>query len=416
MKVVRILSRILVGIVFVYSGFVKGIDPLGSTYKFHDYFVAFGIDFLNPIALPLAIILSSAEFLFGISLLFGFRPKFGIWGVLLFMSLFTPLTFILALTNPVSDCGCFGDAIILTNWETFWKNLVIMTLVIILFLSRNKYKSPYSFVTEWGILGIVYTLFIVLSINSYLHLPIMDFRPYRIGTYIPEKMEVPEGAEIDQYETILTYEKDGVQKEFNMENFPWQDSTWSFVDQQSILLKEGYTPPIHDFEIISEEGNNITDHILTDPRYSFLMVSINLPDADQTGLEKANDLAIYCSGNDYPFYALTSSTDQEVSLLKQELNLAFNFYSTDETTLKTIVRSNPGFLLLKEGTIIGKWHHRDLPGFEELNDHFMAKLLETYTKKLESSKSYILLLLLFLGLALFEIVRRYLPENIRKII
>jgi hypothetical protein len=414
MKVVRILSRIIVGAVFIYSGFVKGIDPLGSTYKFHDYFVAFGIDFLNPIAFPLSMLLSSAEFIFGISLIFNFRPKFGIWGLLLFMSLFTPLTLILAITNPVSDCGCFGDAIILTNWETFLKNLVILTFVLVLFLSRHKFQSPYSFKTEWGILGIIYSLFIVVSISSYRHLPIMDFRPYRIGTYIPEKMEIPEDAEIDQYETILIYEKDGVQKEFTMENFPWQDSTWTFVDQQSYLIKEGYSPLIHDFEIISEEGNNITDFVLHDPRYTFLMISYNISDANQAGLEKANDLAIFCAVNDYHFYALTSSSNEEVDLIKQDLNLTFDFHNTDETTLKTIIRSNPGFLLLKEGTIVGKWHHHDLPVLEELNDHFIANLLEEFTKKLESSKSYNLLLLLFLGVALVEIIRRSLPENIRK--
>jgi len=413
MKVIRIFWRIIVGIIFIYSGFVKGIDPLGSTYKFHDYFVAFGIDFLNPIALPLAILLSSTEFIIGISLLFGIRPKFGVWGVLIFMSLFTPLTFILALTNPISDCGCFGDAIVLTNWETFWKNMIIMAFVMVLFLSRRKYIPLYSKITEWGILGVVFSLFILNSVYAYQHLPFIDFRPYQIGTYIPEKMEIPEGADIDQYETILVYEKDGIQKEFSMENFPWEDSTWIFVDQQSYLIKEGYTPPIHDFEIISEEGYNITDQVLSDPRYSFLMVSYNISDASPKGLEKAYDLAIFSSVNNYPFYTLTSSSSSEVVKIEQELGLDFNIFNTDETTLKTIIRSNPGFLILKEGIILGKWHHHDLPDVEELNDHFLARLLEEYTSKLETSRSYTLILLLFLGIALFEIIRRTLPENLR---
>lgn len=414
MKAVRIFSRIIIGIVFVYSGFVKGIDPLGSTYKFHDYFVAFGIDFLNPIAFPLAILLSSTEFIIGISLLFGFRPKFGIWGVLIFMSLFTPLILVLAITNPVSDCGCFGDAIVLTNWETFWKNLVIMAFVLILFLYRKKYVPIYSSFTEWGILGLIFTLFILLSVSASQHLPFIDFRPYRVGTYIPEKMEMPEGADIDEYETILIYEKGGIQKKFTVDNFPWQDSTWTFVDQQSYLIKEGYSPPIHDFEIISEEGDNITDQVLSDPRYSFLMVSYNMSVANRKGLEKANDLAIFCAVNNYPFYVLTSSSTSEINNLKQELNLNFNIFNTDETTLKTIIRSNPGFLVIKEGIILGKWHYHDLPDLEEMNDHFLAKLLETYTRKLETSRSYNLLLLLFLGVALFDIIRRNLPEAVRK--
>jgi len=411
MIVVRILCRIVVGIVFVFSGFVKGIDPLGSTYKFHDYFVAFGIDFLNPIALPLAILLSATEFTIGISLLIGYRPKVGAWGVLIFMGFFTPLTLILAITNPVSDCGCFGDAIVLTNWETFFKNLILLVFVMVVFFTRKMYKPVYSSLTEWGILSTFFLLFTFLSVYSYRHLPFLDFRPYNIGAYIPDKMEIPEGAATDEYETILIYEKDGIQKEFAVDNFPWQDSTWTFVDQQSFLINKGYTPPIHDFEIISQDGYNITDQVLSDPEYSFLVVSYNMSNANREGLEKANDLAIYCAVNNFPFYLLTSSLTSEVNNLKQELNLNFNVFNTDETALKTIIRSNPGFLLIKEGVIMGKWHHRDFPGPEKWNDHFLAQLLEKYARNLERSRSYNLLLLAFLGIALFEIIRRNIPRT-----
>lgn len=406
MKAVRILCRIVTGIVFIFSGFVKGIDPLGFTYKFHDYFVAFGIDFLNPIALPLAILLSATEFTIGISLLIGYRPRFGAWGVLLFMGFFVPLTLILAITNPVSDCGCFGDAIVLTNWETFFKNLILLVFVLVVFLTRKKYKPVYSPHTEWGILGTFFLLFTLLSINSCRHLPFLDFRPYNVGAYLPEKMVIPEGAQIDEYETILIYEKNGVQKEFTVDNFPWQDSTWTFVDQQSFLTKEGYTPPIHDFEIISPDGDNITDQILSDPRFSFLVVSYNMSDADREGLQIANDLSIYCAVNDYPFYFLTASLTSDVNSLKQELNLTFNVFSTDETALKTVIRSNPGFLLLREGVVIGKWHFRDFPAQEKWKGHFMPQLLEKYAQNLERSRSFNLILLALLGIALVEIIRR----------
>ncbi len=413
MLVLRILCRIIVGIVFVFSGFVKGIDPLGSTYKLHDYFVAFGIDFLNPIALPVAILLSATEFTIGISLLIGYRPKFGAWGVLLFMCFFTPLTLILAITNPVSDCGCFGDAVELTNWETFFKNLILLVFVLVVFLTRKKYKQVYPTPTEWGILGVFFLLFTFLSIHSYRHLPFLDFRPYNIGAYIPEKMEIPEGAATDEYETILIYEKDGIQKEFTMNDFPWQDSTWTFVDQQSFLIKEGYIPLIHDFEIIAQDGYNITDQILSDPSYSFLVVSNSMSDANHSGLLKANDLAIYCNANNLPLYVLTSSLTSEVTRLKQELNLNFDVYNTDETTLKTIIRANPGFILIKEGVILGKWHYGDFPGPEKWNDHLLAQLLDGYARKLERSRSCSLILLGFLGIALFEIIRRNTPR-IRK--
>lgn len=406
MKVLRILSRIITGAVFVFSGFVKGIDPLGFTYKFHDYFTAFGIDFLNPIALPLSILLSAAEFTIGVSMLIGYRPKFGAWGVLLFMGFFVPLTLILAITNPVSDCGCFGDAIVLTNWETFFKNLILLVFVLVVFLARKRYKPVYSSSAEWGILGTFFLLFIALSVYSYRHLPFLDFRPYTIGTNIPEKMEIPEGAPTDEYETILIYEKDGFQKEFTMDNFPWQDSTWTFVDQQSFLIKEGYVPPIHDFEIISQDGYNVTDQVLSNPEYSFLVVSYNMSEANKEGLQKASDLSLYCTVNDYPFYLLTASLASEVNQLKQDLNLNFNVSNTDETALKTVIRSNPGFLLIRQGVILGKWHYRDFPGPDKWNDLALPQLLEKYSKNLERSRSFNLMLLAFLGIALFEIIRR----------
>ena len=205
MKIIRSLARIIVGIVFVFSGFVKAVDPLGSTYKFIDYFNDFGMEFLVPLAFPLAVVLSSLELVMGISFLFGYRMKLVSWAVLLFMSFFTVLTFILAIYNPVSDCGCFGDALILTNWQTFWKNIIFMLFTIIVFSGRNSFPSIRGAIAEWGILAFFFSGAIGLSSYCNNHLPILDFRPYKVGTHIPTASAIPDGAPADVYDTRLYY-------------------------------------------------------------------------------------------------------------------------------------------------------------------------------------------------------------------
>ncbi len=414
MSVLRITSRILLGIVFVFSGFVKAVDPLGSTYKFIDYFVAFRLEVLEPVAFPLAVFFLAAEFIIGISLLTGFKIEMGAWGVMFFMLAFTPLTFILAIFNPVEDCGCFGDAIVLTNWQTFYKNLVLMVFVVFVFISRKKYQIVYTANVEMTLLSVILLVFVAFSIYSYYHLPIIDFRPYNVGTYIPEKMEIPEGAPQDEYETILIYEKDGINKKFTTEDYPWQDTTWKFVDQKSYLIKEGYLKAIHDFDIIDSEGYEITDLVLSNENYSFLMVSYNLSDANQKGFNTVNEIALYCNQNNLNFYCLTASTSSEIDVMSNTMDLNFNFYYTDETTLKTIIRSNPGLVLLKEGIIIGKWHYKDFPEAWEKQENLLSSLLSNYRKRNEFSKSLNLFLTLFLALCLFEITWKSLNNRLKK--
>ena len=195
MKIFRIISRIIIGLVFIFSGVVKAIDPLGSAYKFHDYFQAFNLGFLDSLSLPLAILLCTAEFIAGFSVLTGLRQKTGIWMVMILMVIFTPLTLILALTNPVSDCGCFGDAIHLTNWQTFWKNIVLISFAIILFINRKQIKNIFSTcyrMDQSQLSSIV--LFILFSMYNLRYLPVIDFLPYKTGVKIADKMVVPEGV------------------------------------------------------------------------------------------------------------------------------------------------------------------------------------------------------------------------------
>ena len=357
MKVLKIFSRIIIGLVFIFSGFVKAVDPLGSAYKFHDYFQAFHLGFLNDLSIPLSILMCTAEFIAGFSVLTGLRFRTGRLGILLLLIIFTPLTFILALTNPVSDCGCFGDAIHLTNWQTFGKNIALVAILIPLYQGSDQIKNVFSKTTDWLIiLGVIF-LFVLFSLFNIRCLPVIDFLPYRKGVKIEDKMVIPDGAQPDIYNTTLIYEKDGVRKEFTVKEYPANDSAWKFIDQKSVLIRKGYKPPIHDFMIANLNGEDITGKILSDPGYSLLMVSKKLREADQKSLNKGFSLGNFCLSNGISFYVLSSSGSEEMKSYESGLT----FCTADETTLKTMVRANPGFILIKDGTILEKWSWANLP-------------------------------------------------------
>ena len=360
MKTLRFVSRIITGLVFMFSGVVKAIDPLGSVYKFHDYFQAYNIGFADRFSLPFLILLCTAEFCSGFSVITGLRVKTGIWIMLILMMLFTPLTFILALTNPVSDCGCFGDAIHLTNWQTFGKNLVLLIMVVTLFISRKQFKNLFSISAE-RIITIVVILFFILFIWFNLrYLPVVDFLPYKTGVKISEKMIVPPGVQEDVYQTTFIYEKNGVRKVFDLNNYPANDTTWKFVDQKSVLIKKGYRPPIHDFVITSMNGEDLTQKILSYRGYSLLMISRKLALADKKNLSDGFDFGRYCLAYGIEFYILSASGANEVKSYDNGLQ----FCAMDETTLKTMIRANPGYILLKDGIIIAKWSWANLPDKE----------------------------------------------------
>ena len=356
MKIIRLISRFIIGSLFIFSGFVKAVDPLGSAYKFSDYFQAFHLDFLKFAGLPLAILMCTAEFITGISVLTGLRLKWGIIGAIILMAFFTPLTFILALTNPVSDCGCFGDAVHLTNWQTFGKNIILLLFVLALFMGRKSIESLFKQGTEWIILVAIAILFISFSFYNLRYLPVIDFLPYKTGTNITNKMKRPEGAAVDQYVTTFVYEKDGQKKDFTLKNYPANDTTWKFVEQKSTLIKKGYVPPIHDFTIVNMQNEDITDKVLSNPDYTLLMITKKLKDAAPLNLAKGFETGRFCKNKGIGFYVLSSSGTDELKNLNTELI----FCSTDETTLKTMMRANPGYILIKNGTIIGKWSWANL--------------------------------------------------------
>ncbi len=360
----------ILGLVFIFSGFVKAVDPLGSAYKFSDYFSAFKLGFLDFISLPLGIFLSAFELLLGIVLILGYGRKITFWVLMWFMSFFTLLTFVLAIFNPVSDCGCFGDALILTNWQTFLKNVVLMVFVLFLYFSRKKEQASDYVFREWIVVGCLFLLAMGFSTWNYRHLPLIDFRAYDVGTVIREEMEIPEDAPTDEYETTLVYKnkETGKTGSFGISNYPKDTLLWSFESSDSKLLKKGYEPPIHDFAIMDAHGSNLVDEILSDKGYSLVLISYDLEKADQVALQNAmgwSQLEIVAS--DFTFYAVTATSSSSVESLSFSLNLGYGFSSADEIMLKTIVRSNPGFMLLKNGTIIGKWGYRDFPAIEVLD-------------------------------------------------
>ncbi len=515
MKYISNFFRLAIGVVFVFSGFVKVVDPLGVQYKFIDYFLAMGLDFLQPTALVFGLLLSVAELMIGISLLFNLRPKIGAWGSLLFMSIFLPLTLWIAIANPVHDCGCFGDALVISNWATFWKNVVLMFMTVIIFFKRRDFKPTLPSSVQWLSLFVMAGVSVWIGVFSIKHLPVVDFRPYRIGENIKEGMEIPE-SELDnvpEYEITLVYKntETGEEKSFDVNNIPSEEE-WEWVETQNKLIKEGYVPPIHDFSITtvplqkpaeepkeaidpaslfevkfvyeidggtseffidelpgenwsfvelhsdkaiapenigliyekegetseftlfdlpddswmfidamyynethvldapSEEAvqEDITDLVLADPGYSFFLVSYDLKKASSKHADKINKIYDYAQANDIKFYCLTASTEPDILDFIEKTNAPYEFYNTDPITLKTIVRSNPGLVLIKEGTVLDKWHINDVPEIEELNRQLMAKSIENQVKRAERYYVNMLILALLFGFTLLYLIIQYL--------
>ena len=394
MSTIRFISRIITAAVFIFSGFVKVIDPLGFGYKLSDYFEAFGFDFLMGLSNVIAMLVCAGELLIGLCLLFGLRMRQTAWALLLFMTFFLVLTLIVALTNPVTDCGCFGDAVILTNWETFFKNVILMLPTLVVFFGRRGFSQRYIPSIEWVAVVKLFLAAILLSVYCLLNLPIIDFRPYKIGTHIPTAMELPEGAPLPEYETLLVYEKDGKQQTFTPENVPWQDSTWKWVETKNRLVKEGAEPPIHDFSLTSEQGDDATDQLLWGQGYSLMVVSYKLERSTERGWDNIEPFVKRMKESGVPIYLMTSSLDSRIEEHKQKYPVVYNYYTSDEITLKTIVRSNPGLVLVKEGTIIGKWHHRNSPAEEFSVEQSLGASLHQMVSK--SNRQVVVIFLLII--------------------
>ena len=398
----------MLALTFILSGFVKAVDPLGTQYKIEDYLEAMHLGGLLPDVATLLLSVGQAalEFCLGIFLLFAIRRRLTSRLVLIVMLVMTPLTLWLAIANPISDCGCFGDAIVLTNWQTFWKNVVLLLMAVIVAWNPKEMFRFVSKSNQWIVIN--YSILFILAVSgwSLYDLPQFDFRPYHIGADIKKGMEMPEGAEQPQFETTFILEKDGVQREFTLDDYP--DSTWTFIDSRTVQTSEGYVPPIHDFSMTTAEGDDITYDVLDNEGYSFLLISPYLEKADDSRFDLINELYEYSQEHGYPFYCLTASSEREQQLWSEKTGAEYPFCTTDGITLKTIIRSNPGLVLLRNGVVTGKWSHNRLPQLEPEQTSLPLEQLPMGQMPGDSVPGKILKLLLWfvLPLALLTIADR----------
>ena len=359
--------RIALALTFILSGYVKAIDPLGTQYKMQDYLAAAGIaGMISPwVTLAAAVLLAAAEFALGIFMLFAIRRRLVSRLVLAFMAVMTAITVWIFAADPVKDCGCFGDAIVLTNGETLLKNIILSVCAVAVALRPAYMVKFISRSNQWIVMNYAVVYILATSVWCLYSLPTFDFRPYHVGVNIKQDMTIPKGAPLTEYSTTFIMSKDGETREFTLDNYP--DSTWQFVDARTVITKQGYEPPIHDFSMTAADtGEDITDSVLTHKGYTFLLISPSLAKADDSNFGDIDQIYEYARENDVPFYCLTASAERDINRWRDITGAEYPFCNTDETTLKTIIRSNPGLLLMHNGTIVGKWSHNRLPQNDEL--------------------------------------------------
>ncbi|GHV47745.1 hypothetical protein FACS1894181_01830 [Bacteroidia bacterium] len=390
--------RALLGAVFVFSGFVKAIDPMGFGIKIGEYLSAFGLHSFQLLAIAGAFVLIAFEFSLGVCLLLGAYRRLVSILILVFMGVMTPLTLYLAVFNPVSDCGCFGDALVITNWETFLKNIVLLAAAVFLFLHHRKLFRLYPGETRWFIPVFSYLYCLAFLYWNYNHLPVIDFRPYKTGVHIPSQMIIPEGAPEDEYNYSVIYEKDGVKKTFTLDNYPANDTAWTFVETKAKLVKKGYVPPVSSFNIWDLEGEDVTGSLLENPNDLFLLISPKLEEAGDERIDEITNLYEYAQAHGTSFYCVTGSSKQGIDAWIELTGAEYPFLTADEVLLKTMIRSNPGLIWLRKGQIMMKRHNNDLPGEESE----ISRILESKAPQVRG-KSWIVFNLLSFSLPLLAV-------------
>ena len=376
------ISRAIVGLLFIFSGLIKANDPLGFGYKLQEYFEVFHISFLNDYAVLLAILLCTLEIVLGALLLLGFWSSNVAWGLLLIIIFFTFLTFYSAFFEVVTSCGCFGDAIPLTPWQSFAKDIILLSLILHLFLRRKEILPVLTGVkAQQFIAGLVLILSLGFGLFTYSYLPILDFLPYKVGNNIPQLMITPPGAAPDVYE--ITYNlknkssgetKSMTDKEY-LKTQIWKDTNWEISgDPVSKLIKKGFDLKIKDLKITDNQGTDYNQEILENPYYNLVIVAYNLSKTDAAGIGNLNALAINAAENyNIRTVLLTSNSAQDAELFSKKNKLVMEVFYADGIPLKSMVRANPGVLLLKNGVVINKWHFRNMPSYDELVEkHFGA--------------------------------------------
>ncbi len=359
MKYVVGLSRIIVGVLFIISGFIKLNDPVGFSFKLQEYF-SYGVlnlPFLEPHALKISLIVVILEVLLGVMLLIGFKKKLTVWSLLLMIIFFTFLTFYSAYFNKVTDCGCFGDAIKLTPWESFIKDIILLILIVILFVGIKHIKSMLTPLVKRIITGFVLIACIIFAVYVLRHLPAIDFRPYKIGVNIEEGMSTPEDAPKAIYDYAWKFKVNGEEKIIVTQgDYPTVEG--EFIDVETTEVQKGYEPPIHDFTI-EQNGEDFTTTLLQEPKL-VIVVAYDLQKSNYGAFEKIKQATDFAKGKGYKVIGMSASSNEVSKKIISDYNLGFEFYFTDETALKTIVRSNPAILVLEKGTIKQKVHYNDV--------------------------------------------------------
>ena len=376
MKFLTYLSRLIVGVLFIISGLIKANDAVGFSYKLEEYFSAdvLNLEFLIPYALVMAAGICIFEVVVGIMVLIGARPKLANWSLMAMIVFFTFLTFYSAYFNKVTDCGCFGDAVKLTPWGSFRKDLILLFFISILFIGENHIKAMFNRKMENMLLAIVTFFCFAFVIHTYSHLPVKDFRPYAIGNNITDGMKTCDELELpcteEAYYYIVKNKSTGEVSEMLSTEYQEKWEEYDFVEatEKTIVLQEGYEPPIHDFSI-SKDGIDYTYSILEEENV-FLLVCYNIDKTSASEQDKINAFYKDCQSAGFSFYALCASSDDNITAFAEEHNIEYPFYFTDETTLKTMVRSNPGLIYLQKGTVKGKWHYNDFPSLGDIEAQF----------------------------------------------
>ena len=407
LKMIVNLCRIIVAVTFIFSGFVKAIDPIGTQYKLQDYLGAIGMAGILPnwTLLAVAVFLAAIEFCIGIFLLFAIQRRLISKLTVAFMAFMMIVTVWIVVADPVKDCGCFGDALHLTNTETLIKNIVLLVCSLVIMYRPLAMFRFVSKSNQWIVTNYTIVFILVSSGLSLYYLPIFDFRPYHIGVNIPRGMEIPKGAKLPQFKTTFIMEKNGQRKEFTLDNYP--DASWKFIDSKTVQTSEGYIPPIHDFSITDNKtGLDLTNSVLSHKGYTFLLIAPHLETADDSNFGDIDRLYEYAQSYDIPFYCLTASTTKAIKRWVDLTGAEYPFCITDEAVLKTIIRSNPGLLLLKDGTIINKWSHNNLPNEAKLSRPISQSSLGKMPKDSVPAKILEIVLWFILPLTLLTLADR----------
>lgn len=401
------VCRFVLAATFIFSGYVKAIDPLGTLYKLKDYAAAMSLNGLLPdwVLVGVAIALGALEFALGVFMLFAVRRHVVSRITLAFMTAMTVLTLWIFVADPVKDCGCFGDALKLTNGETLLKNIVLIACAALVAWRPADMARFISRSNQWIVRYYTVAYIVITSVYCLYTLPIFDFRPYHVGTNIKQGMEIPEGAEQPEFESTFLLRKNGETREFTLDNYP--DSTWEYVDTRTVQTKKGYEPPIHDFALTScDTGEDITEQVLTKKGYTFLLVSPRLAVADDSNFGDIDQIYEYAEENGADFYCVTASANDEIERWRDLTGAEYQFCNADETTLKTMIRSNPGLILLKDGTIIGKWSHNALPQTDDLTAPLQQLTIGKAQNDSTTERLLIVLLTFFLPLSALTLADR----------